>query len=129
MSYQDISAIPMATFKNIIVTGTVVGDNLKLKCVETIVCTAPDTILNFQLLQENDPERDYCFGPPVITGDTSQLGPPTISNSGKMLTMCNSVSNWGDIQINLEAYNRDQPTMRAAFDPQVVNRPEGGLQA
>lgn len=125
MNYQDLSAIPMATFKNIIVTATVVEGKLTLNCVETIPCTAADTILNFQLVQENDPERDYRFAPPEMTGDTGQLGDATISVSGKMLTMCNEVSNPGEIHITLEAYNHNQPAMRGAFDPQVVNRPEG----
>jgi hypothetical protein len=46
-----MSAISMATCKNSIVTATVVDGNLQLNCRETIVCTAPDTIPKFQLVQ------------------------------------------------------------------------------
>jgi hypothetical protein len=83
-----MSAISMATFTNIIVTVTVVDGNLQLNYRETIVCTAPDTIPEFHLVQEKDLERDDCFSAPGMSGDTGQPGVLTISRSGKMLTMC-----------------------------------------
>lgn len=125
MSYQETAAIPLATFKNIIVTVTETDDALQLNCVETIPCTTLDTILNFQLVQVADSTSDYRFDMPEMSGDTSQLGILTISKSGKMLTMCNAVTEPGKIKILLKAHDHVTPTKQGVRDPEVVNTPEG----
>lgn len=124
--YNQQPYIPLASFKNIVVTVTEdESGNLVPNCVELIVCGAEDTILNFQLTQPRTKECDYRFEPPEITGDKSQLGDVTISRSGKMLTVCNEVSKPGKIFITLKVYDYHAPKKRGAFDPEVVNQPDG----
>jgi hypothetical protein len=129
MNDQQYTPIPMATFKNIVVTATPGGENIvDLQCAETIFCTAPDTIINFQLVQMADPTKDYQFDMPDMSGATSQLGCLTISRSGKMLTLCNEVSQPGAIAITLKAHDANAPQTRGKFDPEVVNTPEGAAR-
>jgi hypothetical protein len=125
MNNMEFAAIPMATFKNIIVTVTETDDKLELNCVETIPCTALDTILNFQLVQVADTTSDYRFDMPDLSGDTSQFGQMTISKSGKMLTLCNAVTEPGKIKMLLKAHDHLEPTRHGARDPEVINQPEG----
>lgn len=125
MSIQDYATIPLATFKNIVVTATPTDTGLDLFCVDYIPCTAPDTILNFQLVSAAGATGDYRFEMPDVSGDFAQLGDLTISKSGKMLTMCNEVSQPGTIAIVLKALDATTPTTRGKFDPEVVNTPEG----
>jgi hypothetical protein len=124
MPFPEYPAIPLATFKNVIVTAVPGAEGLDLSCVETIHCSAADTILNFQLVQAADETGDYHFDMPDLEGDTAQLGALTISKSGKMLTMCNEVSLPGTIAITLKAHDANAPARRGAFDPEVVNTPE-----
>lgn len=118
--------IPLASFKNIVVTATEDGNGKILpQCIEVIRCSARDTLINFQLTQPKDKLCDYRFAKPDITGDVEQLGDVTISRSGKMLTVCNEVSATGSIHITLHVYDHLNPGKTGAFDPQVENQPEG----
>ncbi|KQZ26830.1 hypothetical protein [Duganella sp. Root1480D1] len=127
MSFYDQQPyIPLASFKNIVVTVTEDETGRLLpNCVELINCSARDTILNFQLTQPKDKQCDYRFDPPEIKGDVSQLGTITISRSGKMLTVCNEVSEPGSIFITLKVYDKMSLEKRGSFDPEVANQPEG----
>jgi hypothetical protein len=118
--------IPLASFKNIVVTATEDGTGRILpQCVELIKCSARDTLINFQLTQPKDKICDYRFEQPEMKGDVKQLGDVTISRSGKMLTVCNEVSVAGSIFIKLKVYDHLAPEKRGAFDPEVENQPEG----
>lgn len=124
--YDQQPYIPLANFKNVVVTVTE-DDTGKLlpNCVEQIICSGRDTILNFQLTQPKNKNCDYRFERPDISGDTTQLGPVTISRSGKMLTVCNEVSRFGRIFITLRVYDELSLARRGSFDPEVINQPEG----
>ena len=129
MSFYDQQPyIPSASFKNVVVTVTEDETGKLLPhCVELIVCAGRDTILNFQLTQPKNKDCDYRFDQPEMTGDVEQLGPVTISRSGKMLTVCNEVSKHGKIFITLKVYDQVTPKKRGAFDPEVLNQPDGTL--
>jgi hypothetical protein len=127
MSNLDPSAIPLATFKNIVVTAVKVGTELKFNCMDPIPCSTPDTILNFQLVQEvtDDPDADYVFDTPGVIDESNQFGTPTISKSGKMLTVCNEVSKSSFIKLLLQGHDRHHTAITGKHDPQIVNRPDG----
>ena len=126
MTYLDPSAIPLATFKNIIVTAVEVEGVLKFNCMDPIPCSTPDTILNFQLVQKGGgPDADYVFDTPEVIDDKSQFGTPTISKSGKMLTVCNEVSESALIKVVLQGHDRHHTSLRGKHDPEIVNRPDG----
>jgi hypothetical protein len=124
--YDQHPYIPLASFKNIVVTVTEdETGHLHPYCIEVIACGARDTILNFQLTQPKNKLCDYRFDQPDISGDVAQLGPVSISRSGKMLTVCNEVSETGKIFITLNVYDHEAPSKRGGFDPEVVNQPDG----
>lgn len=117
--------VQLAAFKNIVVTVTEVDGQLKIDCVEKITCTTADTIINFQITDRATPTHDYRFDQPKLSGDVEQLGAFTISPSGKMLTVCDSVSVASFINITLEVYDAKAAHKRGAFDPEVANQPDG----
>jgi len=121
-------SIPFVSFKNIVVTVTEKNGQLQPHCVERIGCSSPDTILNFQIAERAGEHHDYRFDKPQLSGDVTQFGAFTISPSGKMLTVCNSTSDQGIINITLEVYDSKAPHKRGAFDPEVANQPDGSAR-
>lgn len=117
--------VPLASFKNIVVNVTEVDGQLQIDCVERITCTSADTIINFQIAEPATATHDFRFDLPEVSGDVEQLGAFTISPSGKMLTVCDTVSVAGTINITLEVYDAKATHKRGAFDPEVANQPDG----
>ncbi len=126
MSKNDQPTIPLAAFKNIMVTVTE-DDTGQLvpNCPELITCSTRDSLLNFQLTNQANDLNDYRFEQPTLTGHIDQLGSFTISKSGKMLTVCNETTVPGSIYITLNVYDALTPARKGAFDPEVVNQPDG----
>jgi hypothetical protein len=125
MTRSKIQVIPPVAFKNIIVTVSEDGGTLLPHCVEFIGCNTRDTLLNFQLSEPAHPERDYRFSAPGLRGDVDQLGAFTISQSGKMLTVCNATSKPSTINITLNVFDHIKPAHKGSFDPEVANQPDG----
>ncbi|MFZ4875527.1 hypothetical protein ACL9RI_10610 [Janthinobacterium sp. Mn2066] len=126
MSNNAQLVIPLAEFKNIVVTVTENAEGkLEPSCIETILCNNPDTLINFQIANPTTAESDYRFEMPKVTGDVEQLSDFVISLSGKMLTVCNANTEPGKINITLKVYDYVTPQKKGELDPEVANQPLG----
>lgn len=127
MTLAQPKPVPPIAFKNIIVTVREDGDKLYPFCVEYIACDTRDTLLNFQIAEPAQLERDYRFKLPDVSGDVEQFGKFTLSPSGKMLTVCNSTSRQSSIKVNLHVYDHITHGKHGSFDPEVANQPDGSV--
>jgi len=86
---------------------------------EAIKVTAPDTVINYQLVGPT-PEH-VRFESMSVTPDGSQLSTPSIGRSGKIVTFSNANTKAETLNVTLHFIDGDQS--RFAVDPEIKNEP------
>jgi hypothetical protein len=117
-------AVPITPFINVLVRvkRKDATDSYSVHCEpEAPLIVQPDTVINYQIV-DSDPEIIFS-GLEVNPPDLNQISAPSISYSGKLLTVNDANTYKGWLSLFLE-FTNSETKLTFKHDPQVRNDPE-----